>query len=74
MGISAYGESNGIVYPQAKPGTGNPTSCWDWTGMTGKDFDTHGGCQVATVVALTNDLASALAAGSVATTTSRRRR
>jgi hypothetical protein len=42
--------------------------------MTGKDFDTHGGCQVATVVALTNDLASALAAGSVATTTSRRRR
>jgi hypothetical protein len=42
--------------------------------MTGKNFDTHGGCQVATVAALTNDLASALAAGSVATTTSRRRR
>lgn len=69
VGYSAYGESNGIVivYPQAKPGTGNPTGCWDWTGVTGKDFDTHGGCQVATVVALINDLASALAAGSVAT-------
>ena len=40
VGYSAYGESNGIVivYPQARPGAGNPTGCWDWTGVTGKDF------------------------------------
>lgn len=64
-GYNEWAESNQIVvvYPQATNGTGNPHGCWDWTGVTGSNFDSKTSSQLVTVLSLINDLEQAIAAG-----------
>ena len=56
-----WGESNDVVvvYPQASWGLGNLGGCWDWWGITGRDFDTKNGGQLSTVLAMVADLPNA---------------
>jgi len=70
VGLTQWAESNRIVllFPQTQStdleGPGNTDShdgCWDWTGqLTGADFDTLSGPQIATVIAVLADLQNAL--------------
>lgn len=64
-------EANDIVvlYPQTVAGGGdhhNPEGCWDWQGLYPSQkhlFDTHSGAQVRTVIAMVDNIASAVAQG-----------
>ena len=49
-----------ILYPQAIAMKGNENGCWDWWGITGKNFDTKQGPQISTVIAMAADLPNAI--------------
>jgi len=55
-GFNEWAEANDIIiiYPQAISGPGNPTGCWDWTGITGQYFDTKSGGQLKLVINMIN--------------------
>jgi hypothetical protein len=61
-GYREHAEANDLIvlFPQAAAGPGNPNGCWDWTGLTGSEFDTRSGAQISTVVRMVNDLANAI--------------
>lgn len=44
----------------ARAAIGNLGGCWDWWGVTGKDFDTKEGLQLRTVMAILHDLPNAI--------------
>jgi len=47
-GYLSWAKANEIVlaFPQVKPSTGNPLSCWDWWGYTGPDYRWREGAQM----------------------------
>jgi hypothetical protein len=47
-GYIPWGEANGIVvaFPQVRPSTANPLSCWDWWGYTGPEYRWRDGLQM----------------------------
>merc|ERR1712183_49497 len=61
--LNEYGEANNIViyYPQAAGDRRSGVGCWSWSDYRNDPyFDTRKGVQLATVMAVVNDLANAL--------------
>eukprot|EP00729_Bicosta_minor_P014585 gene14584-6329_t len=74
VGYLEYAEANNIiiVFPQSTWGLGNLGGCWDWWGITGKDFDTKDSLQLNVVMKMINDLPNILDDAHSVTATQRR--